>query len=295
MKIKQKFIDPYIKIKSSTVDYVEYCKGKIPLPSVFEISPSGTCNRKCGFCPRSAPDFKDVKEFISLDLIKKICIELDEIKWTGLMLFSGFVEPLLNKNIYEILYNVRKILPKCKIELVTNGDVLNIERVKKLFLNGLDSFYISVYDGLEREKELINICKKAGLNDNQFKIRKRYLPENQDFGITLTNRGGTMDKAEYKIPSLKEPLDRPCYYPSYHFFMDYNGDALICSHDWGKKLIVGNLKKQKILDIWLGDKYLNQRKNLLKNKREVSPCKECDVIGTLLGKNHAKAWQSKYN
>ncbi len=38
-----------------------------------------------------------------------------------------------------------------------------------------------------------------------------------------------------------------------------------------------------------------KRKNLLKNKREVSPCKECDVIGTLLGKNHAKAWQSKYN
>ena len=170
--------------------------------------------------------------------------------------------------------------------------MLNVDRAKKLFLSGLDSFYISVYDGLERENELIEICKKAGLKDDQYKIRKRYLPESQDFGITLTNRGGTMEKAEYKIPSLKEALDRPCYYPSYHFFMDYNGDVLICSHDWGKKFIVGNLKKQKFIDIWLSEKYLNQRKNLLQNKREISPCKECDVIGTLLGKNHAAAWQN---
>jgi radical SAM protein with 4Fe4S-binding SPASM domain len=292
MKVKQKFIDPYIEVKSKTVNFVEYYKDKVPLPSVFEISPSGTCNRKCGFCPRSAPDFKDIKEFVSINLIEKISKELAAINWSGLMLFSGFVEPLLNKNIYEIISKVKKIIPKCKIELVTNGDVLNVDRAKKLFLSGLDSFYISVYDGPERENELVEICKKAGLKDDQYKIRKRYLPENQDFGITLTNRGGTMENAEYKIPSLKESLDRPCYYPSYHFFMDYNGDVLICSHDWGKKFIVGNLKDQKFIDIWLSEKYLNQRKDLLQNKRKISPCKECDVIGTLLGKNHAAAWQN---
>ena len=74
--------------------------------------------------------------------------------------------------------------------------------------------------------------------------------------------------------------------------MDYNGDVLICSHDWGKKFIVGNLKDQKFIDIWLSEKYLNQRNDLLQNKRKISPCKECDVIGTLLGKNHAAAWQN---
>jgi radical SAM protein with 4Fe4S-binding SPASM domain len=292
MKVKQKFIDPYIEIKSRTVDSVQYYKSSIPLPSVFEISPSGTCNRKCGFCPRSSPGFKDIKEFISINLIEKICNELAEINWSGLMLFSGFVEPLLNKNIYEIIAKVRNIIPKSQIELVTNGDVLSVDRARKLFLSGLDSFYISVYDGPERENELIKICEDAGLKEGQYKIRKRYLPESQDFGITLTNRGGTMEKAEYKIPSLKEPLNRPCYYPSYHFFTDYNGDVLICSHDWGKKFIVGNLKNEKFIDIWLNKKYLNQRKNLLENKREISPCKECDVIGTLLGKNHATAWKN---
>ena len=48
---------------------------------------------------------------------------------------------------------------------------------------------------------------------------------------------------------LEKKLDHPCYYPSYTFFMDYNGDVLMCAHDWGKKRILGNLKKKSFLEI----------------------------------------------
>ena len=67
--MKKKFIDPLIKRKAGLTKSVQYYKKNIPLPSVVEISESGTCNRKCSFCPRSAPEFKDIKEFISEDLI----------------------------------------------------------------------------------------------------------------------------------------------------------------------------------------------------------------------------------
>ena len=29
----------------------------------------------------------------------------------------------------------------------------------------------------------------------------------------------------------------------------------MCSHDWGKKYIVGNVKREKIIDIWLNKKW----------------------------------------
>ena len=45
-----------------------------------------------------------------------------------------------------------------------------------------------------------------------------------------------MENAEYAIPALKEPLAKACYYPFYVIFMDYNGDYLLCSHDWGKEI-----------------------------------------------------------
>ena len=28
------------------------------------------------------------------------------------------------------------------------------------------------------------------------------------------------------------------------FFVDYNGDVLMCSHDWSKEKILGNLNKK---------------------------------------------------
>lgn len=290
-KIKQKFIDPVIKKKTKDISNIQYTKEGFPLPSIIEISESGTCNRKCSFCPRSDPNYPDIKEFISDKLVDKMCLELSEFDFHGLIIISGFVEPMLDKNIFNIISKFRKNLPKSKIEITTNGDVLNISRIKKLFISGLTSFYISVYDGPEDEKKFIKMCKDAGLKENQYKIRARYLPEEKDFGITLSNRGGTMESAEYSIPSLEKSMDKPCYYPSYNFFMDYNGDVLVCSHDWGKKQIVGNFKKEKLLDIWLGEKFKYARKKLSNSDRTMSPCNKCDVIGTLIGEKNYKEWK----
>ena len=69
-----------------------------------------------------------------------------------------------------------------------------------------------------------------------------------------------MENAEHSIPSLKNSMKTPCYYPSYTFFIDYNGDVLMCSHDWGKKNILGNLNKEKIIDVWLSDNAMKSRK-----------------------------------
>ena len=103
MKVKQKFIDPVIKKKARDIENIQYTKDGFPLPSIIEISESGTCNRKCSFCPRSAPDWKDIKEFISDKLVDKMCNELSAFDFHGLIIISGFVEPMLDKNIYNIV------------------------------------------------------------------------------------------------------------------------------------------------------------------------------------------------
>jgi len=287
--MKKKFIDPLIKRKANLTKNIEFYEN-LPLPSVVEISESGTCNRKCSFCPRSAPDFVDLKEFISDELITKISKELSVYKYSGIFLFSGFVEPMVDKNIYNLLSIVRKNLPNAKIEMVTNGDVLDQTRVKKLFSSGLTTLLVSIYDGKKEAEEMEKLLKSCGLDENSFKVRHRYLPESESFGITLTNRSGMMENAEYKIPSLKEPLKKPCYYPHYTFFMDYTGEVLICSHDWGKKLVVGNLKNEHFIDIWKNQKFNLARKKLNKADRSFSPCNKCDVTGTFMGNTHAKAW-----
>jgi len=263
-------------------------KGKmLPLPTEIEISESGTCNRTCSFCPRSDPKFEDKKEFISNKLHEKMCIELKELNYKGTVRFSGFIEPMLDKNIYNLISMVRTYIPESNIEMVTNGDPLNLTRLKKLFNSGLNRILISAYDGKEEAEKLDDLCKSANLTERDFIVRHRYLSEDDDFGITLSNRSGLMENAEFKIETLKEPMKKPCYIPSYTFFLDYQGDVLMCPHDWGKKVILGDLNKEKLLDIWFNNKSMQVRKMLNKSNRSFKPCNVCDVEGTLMGEKNS--------
>ena len=288
---KKKFLDPNLKNKSKTVkekiQLFKFDGNMLPLPTEIEISESGTCNRSCSFCPRSSIGFEDKKEFITNELHQKLCSQLKELNYEGTIRYSGFVEPLIDKNIFNLIDMARSYLPKANIEMVTNGDPLNLKRLNRLFEVGLNKILISAYDSKEDADKLESLCKLANLNENQYIVRHRYYSEDKDFGITLSNRAGLMDNAEFKIESLKEPLKKPCYIPSYTFFLDYQGDVLICPHDWGKKIILGNLNKENFLDIWFNKKSMQVRKMLNSSNRNFKPCNVCDVIGTLMGEKNS--------
>lgn len=284
------FIDPAIARKSKIVDAAMQMVDGWPLPSVVEISESGTCNRKCAFCPRSAPDFPDIKDFIEPSLLLKLATELAAFDYAGIFLFSGFVEPMLDKKIYDHIAAVHKTLPKARVEMVTNGDVLNEVRLTRLFNAGLSTLLVSVYDSREDAVRFESMCRSIGLKDDQYVIRHRYLPESESFGITLNNRAGMMANADYVIPSPNQALEVPCYYPHYTFFMDYLGDVLMCPHDWGKQKVMGNLKRQTFRDIWLSPSFMAVRRSLASGNRQFRPCNVCDVKGSLMGAAHVNAW-----
>ena len=217
--------------------------------------------------------------------------QLEELNFSGTVRYSGFVEPLLDKNIYNLLKKARAINQKVNLEMITNGDVLNPSRLIKLFNSGLNRLFISVYDGSKDIKKFIKIRSKTQLNDKQVVIRDRSFSSKKDFGLTISNRAGMLENAEHTIMPLKKKMEHPCYYPSYTFFMDYNGDVLMCAHDWGKKRILGNLKKQSFLEIWTSQLAKISRKKLNNGDRGFSPCNVCDVHGTLIGEKHSKAWK----
>ena len=102
-------------------------------------------------------------------------------------------------------------------------------------MKGLDYLQISVYDGPKTKKNLKSYLDKIISTSSKFKIRPRYLPPEENFGLNLSNRGGTMENAEFSIPSLEEARERPCYYPHYLFYGLSRGRYFM-SHDWGKNL-----------------------------------------------------------
>ena len=292
----KKFYDPNIDRKNKIYnDAFKVTKDGAPIPSIIEISNSGVCNRECSFCPRSDPGYKHVKEFFSNKLHDKLCDDLSSYNFSGIFAYCGFNEPLLKKDINRDITYARKKLPNSKIEIVTNGDVLNKERLQKLFDSGLSTILISVYDGKKEEDEFHELCESLNLKKSQYVIRNRYMPEELDFGLTISNRAGNLENANYKISSSEKYKNKICTYPSYMFFIDYNGDVLMCSHDWSKEKILGNLNEKNFFQIWNSDKSKFVRKNLNNSKRCFAPCNKCDVVGDLVGQNHANAWQKYYS
>lgn len=57
----------------------------------------------------------------------------------------------------------------------------------------------------------------------------------------------------------------------------WNGDVEPCCYDLTSKLVMGNILKEKLVDILNGDKYSILKKSI-KNKKFISICKECAVV-----------------
>ena len=298
MRRERRYFDPNIPRKGKILaDHLvknEPVDG-IPVFSLIEFNLSGLCNRKCVFCPRVDPKvFPNVNEHIPLELYEKVIIELAKVRFSGTILYSGFGEPLLYKKIESVIELTRAYCPEVRIEINSDGDFVNPARLRKLFGAGLTSLLISMYDGPDQMEKFEAMKNEIGLTDDQLILRVRWLPPEQHYGITLSNRAGMVEIKEAGMIRLKEPLKRPCYYPFYQVLIDYDGAVLLCPHDWGKKLIVGNLNHQSLMDLWIGHVMKRVRMGLAASNRHFAPCAVCNVDGTLIGQSHFDRWMRYY-
>jgi len=295
-----RFIDPSIQRKDKIIKEKLSFINNIPLFSKIEFNIIAACTRACLFCPVSNKNFYkniDAKGLLKIDFYKKILIDLNDINYDGEILFSGFSEPLLHPKIEEIIALTREYLPNSQIEMISNGDKLTHQKLKALISNGLDIINISMYDGKHQIEYFQNMIFKSGIDRGRVILRRRYY-ENGNYGLTISNRAGLIDsnkfrdKKEDKIVEL--PLKKVCYYPFYMLKIDFNGDVDICSHDWQKKFIIGNLKDSNILDLWTSERLNNFKEKLANGDRSMEPCKNCDVYGDLIGKESFEAWLNAY-
>ena len=198
-------------------------KFSFPIFSSIELNIHGSCNRRCAFCPRVDEElYPNLDEYLDIDFFKKILNELKKNNYTGRMGFSGFCEPLLHRNIVEIVKLYKDYFPENRLEIVTNGDYLDFDTAKKLFDNGLYNIRVSLYTNPKNEKKFLEIRKKLNLSEERFFVRHRNLGKKNDFGLVLNNRAGSVDYTrigqDQKIKEL--PLKQGCNYPMFKLFID---------------------------------------------------------------------------
>lgn len=269
-KIKKKIKSPYydwiiwpiVKIKN---------KKRYGLWDVFGavgIETTTHCNLRCSFCPNSKYDrgLKKNEKRMDEELFKKIIDELSEIDYCGIIRPFFYGDPLTDERMPELVRYIKKKLPKAKVYLNTNGVALSIPLYKKLYDAGIDYLMISQYTPkmLSNVKEFFEYMKTRPEKENKAKYRIFDIKK-----LATSNRGGEID-----VPQIAE---RPfCAYPGhYDLNINYKGDVLLCCNDYHGKVVFGNVKKEKIMDIWKKQYYAQIRKEVLNGIYKLPMCKKC--------------------
>lgn len=287
----QSFLD-YRKKQELLIDSKRKGENLFDAVLTVEINITDLCNRMCSFCPRVNPEIYPNKNvFIHQLTLNKITEELNRLSYKGKVSFSGFGEPLLNKNFVTIVRQFRRELnSEVIIETNTNGDKLTKSLLSEIFDAGLSSLYWNLYDGPEQLETVNSIIKESGVPNNKIRIRPHWSDAAffNEVGLFLNNRSGALE-----TDSMTElPLKKPCNYPFYKMLIDWNGDVLICSNDWMRKKIIANVMNIPLDQIWADSNWNIYRKSLINGNRSIEPCKTCDIDGGLFGEKSVDIFKS---
>jgi radical SAM protein with 4Fe4S-binding SPASM domain len=246
-----------------------------------------------------------------MDLFNKIADDLTQFpqKLKTIKLY-GFGEPLLNRNLPQMVSILKELNVTDRVETTTNGWWLEPATSDKLIAAGMDRIVISV-NGLSSTQ--IECITKARVNFEKYVENIRHLYDNRGkctVHIKTTNIvvdnwedhfyntfGDICDEISIEnvaplwpgIESSEKPTRgffnddlHPvdiCPYIFYHMTVQANGMVSSCFIDWDRKNIIGDIGKKSLIDIWNGEELKCIRKNhLLGCKYKYEICKDCKQL-----------------
>jgi radical SAM protein with 4Fe4S-binding SPASM domain len=290
-------------------------------PFVVQIFPIYACNFTCKYCflsvPRSERGFVSEWPVMKLDLYKKCIDDMtrfeDRLK---VLRFVGMGEPLLHKDIAEMIgYAVERKVAQ-RVELLTNGSLLTRRMSDDLIAAGISRMVVSL-QGVTGEKyrEISGVeldFDEFVSNIVYFYTHKRdthlYVKvvdialagdaERQKFyqifgdicdSLGIENAVPIMPGVDYeKVLETPEggstqfglPVSSIDVCPQAFFTMQINPDGkIVPCYQITYPGIMGDCNQQTIQEIWNGEVYRKFRRAMLDGREQVNRiCAECNFI-----------------
>ncbi len=283
----------------------------IPLETPFSVYvyPTNCCNFKCVYCAHSMSNdelrkrYDFSKDTMSLKTFSKTIQQLDVFSQKiKLLSLTGVGEPLLNKNLPEMIGVAKESNLFEKIEFISNGSLLTPDISELLIKNGLDTLRISL-QGLSSRKYK-EVCG-ANIDFYSFMKNLRYfyhirgnskifikildiaLEKNEDEifyklfrdcsdrmfiekvqptydGVELTDKLNS-NEDRYGRTVAKRKI---CPLPFFMLGIFPNGDVQPCDNLY-RPIILGNVHTSTIFKMWNSNELRNFRKLQLQRKRMV--------------------------
>ena len=253
-------------------------------------------------------------QLMPLELFKKIIDDLKMFpQKLKVLRINGQGEPLLNPNICEMIRYAKESDVADFIEMITNGSKLSPVLNRNLIDSGIDRIRISIealdeigYRNIAGTKidfaafvnHIRDLHKISGKCEMYCKIVDVAVPTEDDKNRFFEIFGEVCDRifidnviplwsdfdelrkvttmAEKGMHGQQIKDVSVCPYSFYSLIINSDGDVTACCADWKRKLIFGNLKKESLQEIWLGNKLRSFWIQMLKgNKNQYEMCSKC--------------------
>jgi radical SAM protein with 4Fe4S-binding SPASM domain len=191
------------------------------------------------------------------------------------------------------------------VTVTTNGSPVTRRVADRLVHSGLDAIWFSFngatkatfetimgidYDRVRRNLEYLLSVRPASLqvfvNMVETTEMRDEIDENIRYWISrgvgagsspLVNRGGNVENyGELNYMPRAAGAVRVCELPYYKMYVLYNGDVVLCCMDWRRTVVLGNLEKESLRQIWNGERYQHVRRLLEEGRSgELELCGTC--------------------
>lgn len=222
---------------------------------VIEMEINSRCNRSCGYCPVSILPKPPVPLMMPDNVLDRVLEELGRFEYDGRISYHFYNEPLLRKDLVDVVAKVKSHLRLARQVLFTNGDLLTDKKFDELNTAGIDFTVVTAHDNKKRPERV-----------------KQFVQYPSD--LELTNRAGTVSHLS-KVTD--EILVTKCFAPSEMLIVTVTGDVVLCYEDASRTTNFGNIVDDKIEDIWFSEEFVAIRSLLQEGRRaSASPlCNQC--------------------
>ncbi|MBF0594892.1 MAG: radical SAM protein [Candidatus Omnitrophica bacterium] len=248
----------------------------IPQSNDMRVEVSTLCNYKCVICPHGVLTRK--KEVMSTELFRDIFDRVNaETDQYNTLTFPGMGEPLLDKRLEDKIAYAKSKKPDLTVLLLTNGALLSPERFRRLEDLGVASVRVSFYGSTARgysavhgvqpevfermRANIVEICRQKrttdllmtynvvdGKNDADVQGWIDFWKDKADL-LEVWRPHNWADARKYR--PLQERLTKTCGRPFQGpLQIQVDGTVNMCCFDFDGKLTLGDLKTQRLAEIF---------------------------------------------
>jgi len=259
---------------------------KIPLNVDVELS--AVCNLECPFCFLQNKKYqKPEPAFMPTEVAVEVINEAAKLGVPALK-FNWRGEPTLHPQFNEILmYASKKNF--WDIIVNTNGNfryskLAGLSVATKVIFS-IDTFDFDLYKQMRKGGDLAKVLLNVNFlfyNKHKNIVLRRIITEenkNEDFkGIAkklITDVKVSEHYAFERVENKKMNIPRTyCEYPSQRLVVATNGNVYPCCIDYFETMKLGNIKSDKLIDIWNSKKLVDLRSELKKGNFQ-GVCANC--------------------